>query len=630
VVAVPLFQSVGLGSVLGYLAAGAALGPYGLSVIGDSEGMVQVSQFGVVLLLFVIGLELKPQRLWVMRRQVFGLGGAQVAVTGAALGFVAAALGLAPEAAGIAGFGLALSSTAFVLPLLAARDELGTVHGRASFAVLLFQDLAVIPALALLPLMAGSSADPLAMAIGGAKALGLLVAVLVGGRYLLRPVLRLVAQAEIREIFVAASLLVVVGTAALMEIVGLSMTLGAFLAGVLLADSEYRHEVQADIEPFKGLLLGLFFMAVGMTTDFRLLASKPLTVAAVVVGLMTLKAVVMFGISFLARLGGDASRRTAVTVSQGGEFAFVLFGLAVAAGLMDRAMSDLLVVAVTISMVATPAAMAVYDKLIAPLFSGEAARPFDDIDEPGNPVIIAGFGRFGQVVGRVLRSRGIPFTAIEASVAQVDFVARFGSRVYYGDASRLDLLRAAEAEKARAFVLAIDDPEASVRTAEMVRRHFPNLPIFARARNRQHAFRLMDLRVNLLVRETFHSSLFLTEHLLEALGLSSEDAKSTVSRFRDYDERLLESQHAIYEDEAKLIQTARDAAEELRLIFEHDHLAAESAEEAAEAAADPPGDGAPSAPANAAGESLDVAVEELVEEVSGESKNLAKRERSES
>ncbi len=570
VIAVPLFKRLRLGAVLGYLAAGAALGPHGFGAIDDPESIVQVSRFGVVLLLFVIGLELKPQRLWVMRRRVFGLGGAQVLVTGAALAGVALILGLAPETAGIAGFALALSSTAFVLPLLAERDEINAPHGRASFAVLLFQDLAVIPALALIPLLAGPVGEPGAMFAAGAKAVAVLAAVLIGGRFLLRPVFRLVAEAKIPEIFVAAALLVVVGTAALMEFVGLSMTLGAFLAGVLLADSEYRHELQADIDPFKGLLLGLFFMAVGMSTDFHLLATRPLAIAAVVAGLMAIKAVVMFAIGLVARLGAETARRTAVALCQGGEFAFVLFGVASGIGLMDRETADLLVVAVTVSMVATPAALGVYDRVVAPLFAPSETRPFDDIDERGNPVIIAGFGRFGQIVGRVLRSRGIPFTAIEISAAQVDFVARFGNKIYYGDASRLDLLRAAEAEKAKAFVLAIDDPEASIRTAETVRRHFPELPVFARARNRQHAFRLMDLNVTLLVRETLYSSLYLTEHILQSLGFSKEDAAQTVARFREHDEATLQAQHAIYTDEKKLIQTAKEAASELKTLFEAD------------------------------------------------------------
>ena len=584
VIVVPLFKRMRLGAVLGYLAAGVALGPNGFSFIDDPESMVQVSRFGVVLLLFVIGLELKPQRLWVMRRQVFGLGGAQVLVTAIALGAAGFTLGLQPMAAAIAGFGLALSSTAFVLPLLAERDEINSPSGRASFAVLLFQDLAVIPALAFLPLIAEPAADPQSMLIAAAKAVALLAAVFIGGRYVLRPVFRLLAETEIPEIFVAAALLVVVGTAALMEMVGLSMTLGAFLAGVLLADSEYRHELQADIEPFRGLLLGLFFMAVGMSTDFHLLGTRPLLVAGVVVALMAIKSAVMFALAAFAGMRAEDARRTAVNLSQGGEFAFVLFSLAVTLQLVDADLSNLLIVAVTVSMIATPFAFSIYDRLVAPLFAAEEARPFDEIDEPGNPVIIAGFGRFGQIVGRILRSRGVPFTAIEASAAQVDFVARFGSKIYYGDASRLDLLRAAEADKARAFVLAIDNPEASVRTAEMVRRHFPDLPIFARARNRQHAFRLMDLKVTLLVRETLYSSLFLTEHLLEALGLAPEDAERTVARFREHDQATLLAQHAIYTDEKQLIQTTVQAAQELRSLFEADREKTESEETGGQAA----------------------------------------------
>ncbi|MFZ0693572.1 MAG: monovalent cation:proton antiporter-2 (CPA2) family protein [Alphaproteobacteria bacterium] len=570
VIAVPLFKKLRLGAVLGYLAAGLALGPHGFSLIDDPESMVQVSRFGVVLLLFVIGLELKPQRLWVMRRQVFGLGGAQVVLTGFVFAIIGVALGIPPEAAGVAGFGLALSSTAFVLPLLAERNEINTPYGRASFAILLFQDLAVIPALAFLPLMAVPTADFRSTLISGATALGVLTVVLVGGRYLLRPAFRVMAETNIPEIFVAAALLVVVGTSALMELVGLSMTLGSFLAGVLLADSEYRHELQADIEPFKGLLLGLFFMAVGMSTDFHLLTSEPGMVLGLVLGLMLIKGLLVFGLATITRFGAESARQMAGALAQGGEFAFVLFGLAASLGLMDQQLANLLIVAVTVSMIATPAMFSFYDRVVAPLFESPDKRPFDEIDEPGNPVIIAGFGRFGQIVGRILRGRGIPFTAIDVSAEQVDFVARFGSRVYYGDASRLDLLRAAEAHKAKAFVLAIDNPEASVRTAEVVRRNYPDLPIFARARNRQHAFRLMDLRVTMLVRETLHSSLLLTENLLEALGIPADEANATIVRFKEHDEATLQAQHDIYTDEAQLLQTSKEAAAELQSLFEAD------------------------------------------------------------
>ncbi|MGB8275647.1 MAG: monovalent cation:proton antiporter-2 (CPA2) family protein [Alphaproteobacteria bacterium] len=570
---VPLFKRLGLGAILGYLAAGVALGPQGFGVIGDPDNILGVSEFGVVFLLFVIGLELKPQRLWVMRRQVFGFGGGQV--LGTTLVFAAAGrwLGLDWASAAVAGFGLALSSTAFVLPMLAEANQLATPHGRASFAILLFQDLAVIPALALLPLLGTrglGAMDPIAGMLAVLKAASVLGAVLIGGRYLLRPLFRLIAETKIHEVFVAAALLVVVGAAALMEMAGLSMSLGAFLAGVLLADSEYRHEIQADIEPFKGLLLGLFFMAVGMSANFGVMAAEPGLLAIVVLGFAGTKGIFLYGLGRAGRLGRGSARHMAFILPQGGEFAFVLFAVAAAQGTMERGLADLLIVAVTASMVMTPLAFGFHARVIAPMFAVRDVRPFDSIDEPANPVIIAGFGRVGQIVGRVLRSRGIPFTAIEASAAQVDFVARFGSKVYYGDASRLDLLRAAEADKAKAFVLAIDDPEASIRTAEVVRRHFPSLPIFARARNRQHAFRLMDLRVEMLARETLHSSLLIAENVLTSVGLSAREAQDTVGRFREHDEATLIVQHAVYHDEKKLIQTANESAADLKRLFEAD------------------------------------------------------------
>jgi glutathione-regulated potassium-efflux system ancillary protein KefC/glutathione-regulated potassium-efflux system protein KefB len=572
---VPLFKKLGLGAVLGYLGAGIALGPYGFGAVQDPDSILQFSQFGVVFLLFVIGLELKPRRLWVMRHHVFGLGGVQVVATAMVFLLAGRWLGFDWATSVIAGFGLALSSTAFVLPLLAENNELATPHGRASFAILLFQDLAVIPALAILPVLAyrgapGAGPDTWATLLAVAKAAALLAAVLVGGRYLLRPVFRTVADTRIHEIFVAAALLVVIGTAALMDWAGLSMSLGAFLAGVLLADSEYRHELQADIEPFKGLLLGLFFMAVGMSANFGVISREPLVLGALVLGFGGMKASLLYGLGRAARLGGETARRIAFALPQGGEFAFVLFAAAAAQGTMDRGVADLLIIAVTASMLLTPLAFGVHARLIAPRFDVKDTRPFDTLEQPANPVIIAGFGRVGQIVGRVLRSRGIPFTAIEASAAQVDFVARFGSKVYYGDASRLDLLRAAEADKARAFVLAIDDPEASVRTASTVRRNFPSLPIYARARNRQHAFRLMDLRVEAATRETLHSSLVLAERVLAGLGLSDAEARDTVMRFKEHDEATLLAQHAIYRDEAKLIQTAKEAAEDLKRLFEAD------------------------------------------------------------
>ncbi len=575
VVSVPLFKRLGLGSVLGYLAAGVVIGPWGVKLVSNVENILHFSELGVVFLLFLIGLELQPSRLWAMRRSVFGLGGAQVMGTGILLmGLGMAVLGMPPAAALIAGFGLSLSSTAFALQLLTEKNELTTEHGQAAFGILLFQDLAVIPLLALLPFLGEPLADAPVQSgwVSAAKVVAVLAAVIIGGRYVLRPVLRFVASLHSQELFTATALLVVVGTALLMAQVGLSMALGAFLAGVLLADSEYRHELEADIEPFKGLLLGLFFIAVGMSVNLGLLAQAPLRVAALVVGLVLLKALVLFGLGFRVFKSQEPSLSLAVAISQGGEFAFVLFGLAVGFRVMDPAMSDLLVGVVSVSMAVTPLLFAAYDKLVRPrLRRAEKQRAFDVSPEEDQPVIIAGLGRVGQVVARLLRARRIGFTALDINAEHIQFITKFGNtHVFYGDASRLELLRAARADKARVFVLAIDDVEASVRTAQTVRQHFPHLALFARARNRQHAYRLRALGITHIMRETYAGSLELTGDVLEALGFSFSESKSTVERFRQHDEALLESTYQHQGDVEKLAQLALKAREELEQLFDRD------------------------------------------------------------
>ncbi|AUX34849.1 MULTISPECIES: monovalent cation:proton antiporter-2 (CPA2) family protein [Sorangium] len=575
VVAVPMFKRLGLGAVLGYLVAGALIGPWGLRIVTDVENILHFSELGVVLLLFLIGLELQPSRLWVLRRAVFGLGGAQVAVTGALIALIGIALGHRADTAAIAGLGLSLSSTAFVLQILAEKGQMQAQHGRSAFAILLFQDLAVIPLLALLPLLGPGGGSP---AEGGAlasslKAVAVVLAVVAGGRYLLRPVFRAIAAAHAHEIFTAAALLVVLGTALLMEQVGLSMSLGAFMAGVLLADSEYRHELEADIEPFKGLLMGLFFIAVGMSANIGLLIERPLLVLGLVLGMMALKAGVLFVLGRASGHAAGSARDLALALPQGGEFAFVLFGLAAGQGIMDRLLADLLVVVVTLSMAITPLVIALGDLLLQRWRRAGPAREFDAIEDSDPKVIIAGYGRFGQIVSRVLRTRKIPFTALDASATQVDFVRKYGNKIYYGDASRLDLLRAARADKAKIFVLAIDDVASSVKTAELVKRHFPELKIYARARNRQHAYQLMDIGVEVLERETLRSSLEVAARVLEGLGTRAPDARAIVERFRAHDERVLLRGHAVHNDEAKLIEAARQAAQELEGLFETDESA---------------------------------------------------------
>ncbi|MGH8273348.1 MAG: monovalent cation:proton antiporter-2 (CPA2) family protein [Gammaproteobacteria bacterium] len=573
-IAVPLFRRYCFSAVLGYLVAGVVVGPWALGLVRSSNEMVNISELGVVFLLFVIGLELQPARLWALRRKIFGIGIAQVAITTLVLALIGRLLGLSPPAALIAGFGLSMSSTAFVLQMLAERKELGTAQGRAGFAILLFQDLAVIPALVLLRILyqPGNHASWQSLLIAVAAIAGLFLA----GRYLIRPLFRLVATFGIPETFSAAALLVVLGSAVALNAVGLSMSLGAFLAGVLLADSEYRHELEASIEPFKGLLLGLFFVSVGIATNLGLVVEHPVLVIELTLGLLAVKGVILFLIGKLFRMSTSASRALAFTLPQGGEFAFVLFGLAAGFGLLPRPASDLLILVVAFSMALTPLLVMLNDRVLNPWFARSQPPAFDRIDEPGNPVIIAGFGRFGQIVARVLRIRRVPFTALEISSEQVNFVRRFGSKIYYGDASNFELVRAAGASDAKLFVLAIDDIEASVRTAEMVRRHFPNLTIYARARNRYHAHLLMELGLTHIVRETLLSSLDLTARVLGGLGISEREARRTLAIFSRHDEETLKRQFAVFRDEDRLIQTSREAAAELETLFEADTDAADA------------------------------------------------------
>ncbi|MEO1037034.1 MAG: monovalent cation:proton antiporter-2 (CPA2) family protein [Pseudomonadota bacterium] len=569
VVAVPIVKRLGFGSVLGYLTAGIVIGPAAFGFISDVEAVLHFAELGVVFLLFIIGLELKPSRLWVLRRPVFGFGTAQVFLCGITLGMLAYLSGLDTKAAMVVGFGLALSSTAFVLQLLAEQKQLNTEQGRNAFAILLFQDLAVIPLIAMVPLLADQDSggiDPVQLGITVAS----VIALVAGARYLLRPVLRLVANSGISELFTATALLVVLGAAVLMEKAHLSMGLGAFIAGMLLADSEYRHELESNIEPFKGLLLGLFFIAVGMSVDLSLIASRPIDVFGFAALLISTKLVCVFVLARTFSLTTPVSVALAVILSQGGEFAFVLFTLARDTGVLDSETVDLLIVVVTLSMATTPFLFVANEKLRERQESAKPATPYDQIDNEANPVVIASFGRFGQIVGRVLRSRGIPFTALEASASQVEVVRRFGNKVYYGDAARIDLLRAAGIEQARFFVLAIEDTEQSLRTAKTVRHYCPHLPILARARNRKHAHLLMDLGVEHIFRDTFYSGLELTRLLLESMGTDSDTTAEVVKTFAEHDERVLKRQHAMHHDESRMIQSAQDSAAELESLLRAD------------------------------------------------------------
>ena len=570
VVSVPLFKRLGLGSVLGYLVAGVLIGPHGFRLIPDVEEVGHLAELGVVLLLFLIGLELQPRRLWELRTRVFGVGAVQVALSGAALAIGALALGLSWQAALVAGLGLSLSSTAFGLQLLGERNQLPGPMGQTAFGILLFQDLAVIPLLAVLPLLGRGGGHVDTSWVPLAKAAGMILLVVLVGRTLLRPAFRLVGSARSQEVFTASALLIALGTALLVSAVGLSPALGAFMAGVLLADSEYRHELEADIEPFRGLLMGLFFISVGMSVALELLLQHPLLIAGLVLGMTAVKVLTIAALGRRVLGAWPVAWELGMLLGQGGEFAFVLFGLAVSFGILTGGLRDTLVLVVTLSMALTPLLTLAWDRLLAPRLRTRDDRPYDRAVEQDTPVIIAGFGRFGQIVGRILRARRIAFTAMDADPAQIDSLMRFGIKVFYGDASRLDLLRAARADKARLFILAIDDVQSSLHTAREVQEHFPHLVIFARARNRAHAYQLLELGITHVVRETFESSLELSGEVLQELGFSYSDARGTLDQFREHDERMLQESFHYQRDEKKLIEIADRSRRELESLFARD------------------------------------------------------------
>ena len=570
-IAVPLTRAAGFGSVLGYLLAGIVIGPAGLRLVTETEQIGSVSSLGVIMLLFLIGLELRPQRLWVMRRAVFGLGTAQLVATTMALAGLAHLTGIGWAGATVLGAGLAMSSTAIVLPMLAERDLLKSPAGRDSFAVLLFQDLDFIPLVALTPLLATGAAMPNHVPwIDVARGVAAIAAILIGGRFVMPPLFKAIGGAKTPEVFTATALLIVAGAAFTAEKAGLSPSLGAFMAGVLLSESEYRHELQADIAPFEGLLLGFFFISVGMAADVTLALQHPGLLAGATGALLTAKAAIAFVLGKAKRLDTTNALRFALALPQASEFSFVLFGAATASGALAAGNAAMAMLTAAASMIATPVLFAASEKFLSPRLRQPVRKAFDTIDANDNPVIICGFGRVGQIVGRVLRMHNIPFTALERDAGQVDVVRRFGNKVYFGDPTRLDVLRSAGAEHAKLLVVVLDHMEDVVRTVEVAKRNFPHLTILARARNRRHAHLLMDRGVDGLVRDTFHSSLKLAEIALTKIGIAPDAAARAVKLFQDHDEQALLAAHAIYADEQQLIQNAQQATEELAGLFEAD------------------------------------------------------------
>ena len=570
VVAVPLAKKLGLGSIIGYLAAGMAIGPWGLGLVTNVQDILHFAEFGVVLMLFLVGLELEPERLWALRRPIFGWGSAQVLACAALITGAAMLFGVSWQIALVAGLGLALSSTAIALQAIGERNLMPTSSGQAGFSILLFQDVAAIPILALLPLLGSLAGENEALAqsnraLEAIKVIAVIAGIIVGGRLLLRPLLRLIANSGTPEIFTAASLLLVVAIAALMQMVGLSMALGAFLAGVLLATSEYRRELETDIEPFKGLLLGLFFIAVGMSIDFGVLRQSPGLMAAILLGFLGLKLVLIYGLAALMKLPYQERPVFAVLLAQGGEFAFVVFQAAAGARVFSPETASLLIGAVALSMLLSPLLLVAVDKLLLPRYASGNKPRLAEISEPQHaPVIIAGFGRYGQIVGRLLLAQGIAPTVLDHDADMIETVRAFGFRVFYGDATRLDLLRTAGAASAKIVVVAVDDVEQSLSIVDLVKEHFPQLQIVARARDVTHWNALRDRGVMRVERELFESSLRSARGVLELLGYPPHEARRGAMRFRQHNLELFEQMYPHRKDRSRLIAVAKQGRLQLK------------------------------------------------------------------
>lgn len=583
VVFVPLAKKLNLGSVLGYLIGGIIIGPALLGLIGHGgEDLMHFAEFGVVMMLFLIGLELEPSLLWKLRAPILGLGGLQVVVTAVAVAGLSITFGLPWNQALVLGMILSLSSTAIVLQILNEKGQMGSAAGQSAFSVLLFQDVAVIPMLAIFPLLgpagaAGTVEDGqslIAHQPAWVKTLvvfGAVSALVVGGRYVVKPILHMVARTRLRELFTASALLLVVAIAVLMTLVGLSPALGAFLGGVVLANSEYRHELESDIEPFKGLLLGLFFIGVGATINFGLIVEQPWLIAGLVAGILVVKFLVLAGLGKLFRLSGEQNLLFAFALPQVGEFAFVLFSFSEESKLLPPALVDIMTAVVAITMALTPLLMLVYDKVIVPRFGCTANREErepDAIDEK-NPVIIAGFDHFGTVVGRFLRASGVHSTVLDLDSDRVDLLRQMGLKVYYGDAARADMLKSAGAEQARLIVIAMATPEKNLEVVDTVKKHYPHLQMLVRATQNADAFDLMNAGVLHIYRETIDTSLRLAADVLEMLGRRAYQSQRAARMFRRFDEKSLKGL-AAYRDDKQYVNIARERMEELQKLIQAD------------------------------------------------------------
>lgn len=588
VIMVPIAKKLGLGSVLGYLIAGIIIGPAGLSFIGqEGQDVMHFAEFGVVMMLFVIGLELEPSRLWRMRKTIAGLGGLQVLASTIVIAAIAMFFNVDWKQALVIGMIMSMSSTAIVLQTLNEKGLMKSAAGESSFAVLLFQDIAVIPMLAIFPLLGAEAINSGSESHGdslighwpaylqGLFILGSVAMVIVTGRYLVRPLFRLIAKTGLRELFTALALLIVVGTAVLMSAVGLSPALGAFLAGVVLANSEYRHELESDIDPFKGLLLGLFFIAVGASIDFRLLLSRPLMILGIALGIMLIKGLVLFTLGKLFRIRNAQNLIFSFGLSQVGEFAFVLFSTSLQAGILSKEMTDSLVSAVAISMALSPLVILLNEKILLPRVCTREAPLVErepDVESEENPVIIAGYGHFGNTIGRFLRANNISTTVLDIDSDNVDLLRRMGFKVYYGDASRHDLLEIAGASKAQLIIIAISNEEKRLEMIETIKKHFPNLRMLVRSTNRIDAYDLMNAGMLHIYRETLDTSLRMGVDAMKMLGFRAHEASRSAKTFFQEDERRLKHLASI-RNEDEYIVAVRKYTEEMEELLRTDREA---------------------------------------------------------
>lgn len=585
VLAVPLASRLGLGSVLGYLIAGAIIGPYALGLANNPESTMHLAEFGVVMMLFLIGLELQPPVLWQMRGPILGMGGLQVTLTSLAIAGIAVLWGLTWQKGLAIGLILSLSSTAIALQILGEKNLLQTEGGKASFAVLLFQDIAVIPIIALLPLLASGDVsetvvaddamlDMIAQLPDWQQALvtiGVVIGLILIGRYLMRPVFRFIAESHLREMFTATALVLVIGVALLMNLVGLSPALGAFIAGVVLANNEYRHELEANIDPFKSLLLGIFFMSVGAGINFKLIGKEPLVIGAMVFGLVVVKFIILWILAKGFRINGGGHYWFVFALAQGGEFGFVLLTFSEQNHVLSARISDLLTAAIALSMALTPILMLLNERFIQPHFEQTEEDTLDEVmDEQHNPVIVAGFGRFGQIVTRLLIANGVAVTVLDHSATHIDRVRRFGFKIFYGDARREELLHTAGASKARLLIVAVDDRETIKTIVTNVKRHFPNLKIYSRAYDVTHYYELQRLGVDHIERELFHSSLKMGEQALQALGMRAYQARRKTLQFAEHDMFTTKRLSQYEMGSKKYISTSMQAREEVLKLLQAD------------------------------------------------------------